>query len=179
MTFHRTRDKFNNEQWLILLKTELDYASIAKSVANVIYKQTFDDPHWAADFAKGKPYAYITHPFKTLPGHYDTFSRLLKKHSGGVYINKSGGMQPADNSLEILEAADCIYWPAKEISGSISKWSGGKHWYIVAEGVSLEKKSGYKEKFDTIEAAQSFLKKFMPESSIKVNQNFRDFKIGD
>jgi len=187
--FHLTKDKFGHITWLKVLKSELDYASIAKSVASVIFSQTFDDPHWAADWQKGRPYADITHPFKTLPAHYDTFSKLRKKGRNkewvkkipfkGVYINKNGGMQPIDGSLEILEESNCAYWPSSEISGSISKWSGGKHWYISAEGVSLSKKIGYKEKFDSHEQARTFLERFMPASSIKTNQNFRDFKIGD
>lgn len=187
--FHLTKDKFGHINWLKVLKSELDYAGIAKSVASVVYSQTFDDPHWAADLQNGKPYAYITHPFKTLPAHYDTFSKLKKKSErqswknktpfGGVYINKNGGMQPIDGSLEILEESNCAYWPSNEISGSISKWNGGKHWYISTEGISLERKTGYKEKFDSYEQAKTFLERFIPASSIKTNQNFRDFKIGD
>ena len=169
----------------MVLRSELDYADIAKSVADVVYKQTFNDPHWAADYDKGKPYAFITHPFKLLPAHYDTFAKIRKNlelkrvKNAGVYVNQNGGMQPIDDSLEILEEAECARWPSNEISGSISKWNGGNHWYIRAEGVVIENKTGYKEKYNTIDEAKCFLQRFMPASAIKINQNFRDFKIGD
>lgn len=178
MKFHLTENKFGQKQWLALLENELDYCGIAKSVANVIYKQTFDDPHWAADFVKEKPYAQITHPFKMLPAHYDTFSKMIKKYRS-VYINKNGGMSPFDEFLAVLEKANCAYWPTDGITGSISKWKNGSHWYIRTDGISLTAKFGYKEKFNSLADASEFLEKYMPKSAIKTQENFRDFRIGD
>jgi len=95
-------------------------------------------------------------------GWEETLTALLRK--GPVGINKAGGMQSLDSTINITSTKSCddFLWPSdKPETITISRWPNGKHYYLTS---SLNRE--LPQKYLSIASAKRRARKFVSKEQI-------------